>query len=329
MKTQISDAAITELSLVFAQKDGVEWAPRNGNAKVLAVKGAPKTSFIGKLTETLKAYFTQGESYQWPVSADVTVDGEAGTAERYNALCSALCAVFNDLQQCWMINDDGARSVAIAMALETFEQEYEAFRSGDAEKAGARHSAADKERMDKIRGSITAARAALDEAEASYAELVPAEEAKADLTPPAAAETVDASTVDEKNAAQPVAEAEVVAPDATPETDPTEKAAEAEEHEMTKDEIEALVAEAAGAAAKAAVEATTAALQPQIDAAKAAADKANAEADAAKTAAAALGATARQPSAKAATAEAVAPGESRLQRAIKAALTENPESPRI
>jgi len=53
MPRGLTDANIEELSLVFAEKDGQLWAPRNRHARVLAVKGAP--SFLDRLASLLGA----------------------------------------------------------------------------------------------------------------------------------------------------------------------------------------------------------------------------------------------------------------------------------
>lgn len=150
---ELSDISIQELSLVFAQKDGSEWAPRNPSARVLGVKGGKKPGFMTRLSETMKAYFSAPDTFQYPVSTDVQddIDNDGDGAQDYNDIASALCRVSYDIQQASCIGDDNARSIAIKVAIDCFLDELKECLSGGSEKAGARHSKADLEHLNAMK----------------------------------------------------------------------------------------------------------------------------------------------------------------------------------
>ncbi len=153
---KITDANIQELSLVFAVKDGVEFAPRNPNAKILAVKAKPadQADAIAAAKALLK------KAGEWPVTEDVAdgVDGDGDGADDYNELTTLLSRTFQDLQQAMYLDSDKARSNAVKTVLDEFKEKIEAAYAGkDADKkAGARHSAADKARLDSMGDKIGA-----------------------------------------------------------------------------------------------------------------------------------------------------------------------------
>lgn len=163
MAARLSDPTIKELTLVFAHKDGADWAPRNEEARVLAVKGEktdekPAKNAVARAIDTLKAYFASNDDlagFQFPVTvAADNIDGDGDGPEDYNQICSALCAVFCDIQAASGISDDEARSSAIVGCVDAFLKGLDGMRSGKdddgSEKSGARHSAADTETLGKI-----------------------------------------------------------------------------------------------------------------------------------------------------------------------------------
>lgn len=327
--TQLTDVSINELSLVFRQRDGSEWAPRNPEALVLGTKaGEVKPNVLeaitAKVAEALKGYFASNDdlSFQYPVSINVPddIDGDDDGAEDYNAIASALCRVNYDIQAAFGIGDDEARSLAIVAAIRSFLNGLDALRAGDEEKAGARHSAADTASLQGIAQATAVIAGHLNDMQAHLQALG------------VNAEATDAPDADDEEPA-----GDKAAPVDT-NTEPTAGAASADaaksgetDNEMTPEEIKALVANeiaakaaefdaklAAKEAELEAEKAKNAEAQAAIDAEKAAAAQAKAEADdlARKAAEKPIGATFvtnEQPK-----------GESRLALAIKAALTNNP-----
>ncbi len=149
---QLIEPTIKELSLVFARKDGSEWAPRNTEARVLSVKG--EKSKIAQAIDVIKSYFVDGDASGYPVAqAADNIDHDGDGPSDYNAICSAICNVFYDLQAAMGISDNQARSSAIVSCIDAFLAGLDAMRSGkddDTQKSGARHSAADTETLGKI-----------------------------------------------------------------------------------------------------------------------------------------------------------------------------------
>jgi hypothetical protein len=301
MATRLSDPVIQELSVVFGNLDGKEYAPRNEEARVLSVKGGER-GLVSKAVEALKAYFASNNDLvdvrPYPVSeAEDNIDNDGDGPEDYNQICYALCGVYNDISQAWCINDDSARSAAIVKAIDSFLLGLDALRAGDdSEKAGARHSASDKAHI-----------AALKDAHAKMAEHLAALDPEADKAKEQG-QYGDVAYADEKNKKYPI-DTEEHARAAWSYINQEKNAAEysadelstikdriraackkfgieinddgkkAGEVEMTQEEINALVADAAAKAAEAAVAKAQEAAQAQIDAAKAEA-KAQAEAEA-------------------------------------------------
>lgn len=167
MATKLTDLAINELSLVFANYKGKEWAPRNEEARVLAVKGDEKTSVIDKVRGALKGYFASNNDLPtapapFPVSeAEDNIDNDGDGPEDYNQIVCALCSLYCDLQGAFQISEDSARSAAIVAMIDSFLKGLDALRAGDddddddAEKAGARHSAQDIEQLRAIADAMT------------------------------------------------------------------------------------------------------------------------------------------------------------------------------
>jgi hypothetical protein len=301
---------VSEMSLVFKSFDGKEYAPRNPEAMVLAVKGGEKQSFISKAVDAIKkAYFPNDADFPVTEAAD-GVDNDGDGPEDYNALCSALCNVSWDLQQAMGISDDGSRSIAIKVAVDSFIAQFTAFIG--VEKAGARHSKADKEHI-----------AALQDAHKKMgdhlAALAPADEDAAD------GGKDDATEPDAKKADEAEPTIEPVEPIAE------EPVAKAEEIEMTQEELDAKIAAAvAEGVAKAtqvnaeAIEAAKAQARAEADASNAVALKAaQVEAEAAN---ALIRSASIQAAAPAGTSSAQPAGESRLAKVLKAQLAQNPES---
>lgn len=155
----ITDVAIKELSLIVPEHKGKQFEPINQDAQVLMVKGAEKTAkgdekknAIVKAFETLKGYFMADyqpfEPAPFPVSeAEDNIDNDGDGPEDYNAIVSAVCCLYCDLQAAMCISDDSGRSSAIVQCIDKFLAGLDALRSGDdekaAQKAGARHSKAD------------------------------------------------------------------------------------------------------------------------------------------------------------------------------------------
>ena len=324
MPKALTEPQIKELTLVFKTdpETGIEYAPRNAHARVLSVKGGEKKpSFIERVLNVLKG----GE---WPVSAEVAddVDNDGDGGDDYNELIWLLSSTYQDIQSCFGISDEMTRSMAMKVAIDGFKSKLDAIYAGDddSEKAGARHSAADKATIDKLGEHLQAAKDAMDKASEAHAALMPAD---GDST---------GDEDDDASKAAPVLDgvagaSDVVDPDAQPEVPAipgdTAEADKAGEIDMTQEQLDALIASAAEKAAAAAVKATTDALQPQIDAANAAAETAKAAATAATEKAASLAVVARAPgaasSAQSPTEKALPNGtthdpNSRLQNVIKA-----------
>lgn len=146
---QISDIAIQELSLVFAQKDGKEWAPRNPDARVIGLKAGEaeekKASFLDRFAKTIKGWYVKDG-----VPDNIDEDGDG--AEDYELILGLITGMSYDLQSAMWMNDDDMRSAAIVAGIDSFLARLDDVRSGGkcAKKSGARHSKADKEHIDAL-----------------------------------------------------------------------------------------------------------------------------------------------------------------------------------
>lgn len=367
MPKHLTDAAIQELSLVFAQKDGVEWAPRNKHARVLAVKAGNdrrEGSFLGDVWDKITAFRKKS------ASADAIAESaseQAANIISYEVLCNLIGQLNYDLSMIFGTSDaftDEEKSVAVQRCLDGFlaataklmpvllGNGAPSFMNPD-EKAGARHSKADSEKIAAVGDNLAKLQKSHDKmgkaiaaAQDAHQGLTPdAEDAKdggsdegseksapivrilrdGEEVPEGAIRVIDGAVVI-KNDSEPevIPEAAEAVAEAEPEEQPEEKSApvagdteaKAGESDMTPDEINALVAKASAAAAEAAVAAVKAEAQTELAAAKA-------DAAASK---AALDAVARKAGAASVVTEEVAPANSRLQKAIKAAMRTNPQS---
>lgn len=164
MSKALTNARIDELTLVFKTDPttGAEFAPRNPLAKILSVKGffsqkaaglPAESPFMERVSPAVKAYFdpewTPGEYPVTEAADDIDNDGD-GPSD-YNAILGAIAQVYMDTSACYWLSDDAARSIAIKTSIDTFLAELDKFRAGDdTEKAGARHSKADMEKLQKL-----------------------------------------------------------------------------------------------------------------------------------------------------------------------------------
>ena len=152
MPKAISDAMIDELSLVFAEKNGVQWGPINPEARILMVKGAP-TPWLSKFVENMKT--AKGALVDDGVPDRIDNDGDG--ADDYEAIVSLLMRTNYDLQSACGISDSAARSVAITTVIDNLLESLDAMREGDdvdtvdtKKKAGRRHSAGDQAKLNSI-----------------------------------------------------------------------------------------------------------------------------------------------------------------------------------
>lgn len=156
MAKRLSDGTIGELSLIFKNFKGSEWAPRNDEALVLGTKGAPveKTDSPFQLPSWLNVVVDMAKKAGgFPVSSDVPddIDNDDDGADDYNQIVGCVCSLYYDLSSAMGICDDQSRSFAIKIAIDNFLKSLDDLRSGeddDAMKAGKRHSAADQAKID-------------------------------------------------------------------------------------------------------------------------------------------------------------------------------------
>jgi chemotaxis protein histidine kinase CheA len=295
MPHKLTKPKMHEMSLVFASKDGSEWAPRNDEAIVLGFKAGK----VENALEKLKGYFASNNDLPraYPVTeAADDIDNDGDGADDYNEIASALCQVAYDINQAYSISDDGARSCAIVAAIKSFLLGLDALRAGDEDKA-----------------------APVDQPSDATPTLTPGEEAtpneptitKGDSI---AVPTEDVDmTPDEIQAIVKAAAAEAVA---------ANEAAHAAKAEAAKAE-----ADKADAEAKAALEAANAATaKAEAEAAEAKAEAEKANADKAAAEAAGVAAARKGSAASGATNDKGADGLTRLQRTVKAQLKLNPFS---
>ncbi len=153
----LSDPLIQELSMIFEQHKGQEWAPRNPGAVVLGLKGSPATTpaapaWMDRFVSALKGRSSKG----WLVSddADDNVDGDGDASDDYERLVSLIGTTNYDVGSAMGISDPDARSIAITTALDNFKKNIDdVYAGGDgtaAWKAGARHSKADSDHIAAI-----------------------------------------------------------------------------------------------------------------------------------------------------------------------------------
>lgn len=165
MPTKITKPVADHLAFVLARdKAGREWAPRNAEAIVLGTKGAPVgdspksvkaaiKKFLIKKGWFLPSEFSYNDGPGYPVSSDVPddIDGDGDGASDYNDIVSLMGQAFSDLQTICCVSEEATRSAAIVQCVQRFLSALDEIRSGDdADKAGARHSAADKARIAAI-----------------------------------------------------------------------------------------------------------------------------------------------------------------------------------
>lgn len=155
MKNNQNPQDIEEMDFEVITLAGKGSRPINPGATFIACKGEKETPMKGNIfvraLRAFKGYFPQNFSY--PVSVDVLddIDNDGDGADDYNALFGAISAVGYDLQNACGMADEDARSEAIKTAIDKFLAELDAFRSGVAQKAGARHSKADQEHIDAMK----------------------------------------------------------------------------------------------------------------------------------------------------------------------------------
>lgn len=349
--TQLSDPAVSEMTLVFREYDGKAWGPRNPESIVLGTKAGEITapqidesrkskSFLGKLWDSVTGAIKGAVvTPAGKGAAEDAIQGALACAS-YDVLWSMTNQLQWDLYAIFATGDaftpeqkkaaattvfDGF-TAEMAKVLPLFLGEYDlATLAGKcAEKAGARTSAADKAHLDaiseahgKLGKAVVAATKAHDAIGDHLDQLMPTDDpktndgdaggtgkAKADDKKPYG----DVEYADPENGKYPIdteEHAKAAWSYINQEKNANEysaddlakvkgkikaacekfgidisdsKAAPAEEFDMTKEEIAALVADTA----KATAEAVKAELQPQIDAAKAEADTAKADAEKAK-----------------------------------------------
>jgi hypothetical protein len=150
MATQLSDTAITELSLVFAKKDGKDWAPRNEEARVLGLKAGEvvPATLLDKLKDAVKGWYHGDPG---PITKPKGGD-DAGDADKKNQIVSEFAKFYSDLQNAFYVNDEDGRSAAVSEMIENFLEKLDKLRgkSEDTDKAGKRHSSADQAHIDAI-----------------------------------------------------------------------------------------------------------------------------------------------------------------------------------
>ena len=163
-RKDIIKAVAHELSLVFKDFDGRTFIPVNEEALILGTKAKPVdgTSKAAQFFQALKG---------WLMSEDTPddVDHDGDGARDYEDIASHLSRTFADIQAASQIQHEGARSAAVKRVLDDHmdwldrkragadnDKEDEGYKAGfakgeaDAKKAGARHSAADKEQLQAL-----------------------------------------------------------------------------------------------------------------------------------------------------------------------------------
>lgn len=172
----LSDVAISELSVIKALgADGKRWAPRNSEARVIGVKGAPcedaKPTFLERFANRL----TKG----WLVKDDVPdfVDGDGDGTEDVEQIVSVLMAAYYDLSNAMQISGEAARSAAVVASVQTFLANLDDIRSGgegNVAKAGRAHSAATIARIKDVRAKL---KSHLNDVDGMLADIAPEEKA--------------------------------------------------------------------------------------------------------------------------------------------------------
>ncbi len=161
----LSDVAISELSLVFGKFNEKEWAPRNEKAVVLATKaGTPSSTFLDKFAQSIKGQYVKEGT---PDTIDNDGDGDSD----FEAILNLITSMGSDLQAaCWM-RDTDMRSSAIVAGISSFIEQLDKMRgvekaggSGAVDKAGARHSKADKARLDDMKTHLDNAQDSMKDA---------------------------------------------------------------------------------------------------------------------------------------------------------------------
>ncbi len=144
-KKFITDVAINELSLIFGQHKGEAWAPINGDAQVLTVKGEPQKSFLSRFFEAMKA-----KGWIMPENTPDDIDHDGDGAQDYEQIISLVQTLYYDLQSGICISDEQARMLAVKTAIDNFIAALDEMRGDDKAKAGKRHSEADKKHLAAI-----------------------------------------------------------------------------------------------------------------------------------------------------------------------------------
>ncbi len=145
MAKSITDIAINELSLIFGQHKGEAWSPVNADAQVLTVKGDAQKSFVSRFFDSLKA-----KGYIMADNTPDDIDHDGDGADDYEQIISLVSTLFYDLQSAMCISDEQARTIGIKTAIDNFLAALDEMRGdkdGEKEKAGRRHSEADKKHL--------------------------------------------------------------------------------------------------------------------------------------------------------------------------------------
>jgi hypothetical protein len=155
----ITKAKIDELSLVFKTDPatGAEFAPRNPNATMLAVKagtGHRDPAFLDRFAKAVKGWFIGND-----VEVEDNIDGDGDGAQDYEAIAWLIVNTYQDLAAGFNVMGESGRAALVVATIDTFLANLDDIRGGGeggVAKAGARHSAADKEHIDAI-GTAAAA----------------------------------------------------------------------------------------------------------------------------------------------------------------------------
>jgi hypothetical protein len=189
MPKLLTGEKIDELSVVFKTgPDGKEWGPRNPEARILGVKGGPKTNWFDRAVEAVRKGFAipgvEKKGYLVNDGVPDNVDNDGDGARDYEQIYGLLASTYYDLQSVLWVGDSEARSMAVCALIDNFLENLDDIRSGgdgSVHKAGARHSKGDLEKMNAMKDHADKISASADVIKTLHGELT-ATEKKDDAT---------------------------------------------------------------------------------------------------------------------------------------------------
>lgn len=155
MPNILSPDTFDHMALVFAEKNGKAWAPRNQSSRVLLVKGGEteaNPTMMERFATTLKGMFIADGA-----TVPDKIDGDGDGAEDYDRIAVLMMNTYYDLSASWQLSGESARTAAVVASIDTFLANLDDVRTGGdgmVAKSGRKHSAGTLAKMSELRTTL-------------------------------------------------------------------------------------------------------------------------------------------------------------------------------